>query len=98
MGWVTPVLSRMIVNLIRLDRSNTPKKSRKRLPLPTTPSYARSASYQPSITTPGQPSDVQARTDLQPPSARQIRAARRQSLVEQEEADLSWTKWFFRVC
>ena len=33
-----------------------------------------------------------------PPSARTLRAIRRQSGIDQEEVDPSWTKVLFRVC
>lgn len=73
------------------DRTQSPRKPRTRNALSFTPSQLPHTPIQ------GNPSSARTGTDLHPPSARQVRAARRQSLLELEEADTSWAKMFFRV-
>lgn len=68
-----------------VDRSVTPKKARKR-PLITTPRRAGPSTVLEPLLRP------------EPSSARALRAIRRQSGIDQEEVDPSWTRVLFRVC
>lgn len=68
------------------DRSVTPRKAGKR---PALLSPARRA---------GPSTVLEPLLRPDPPSARTLRAIRRQSGIDQEEVDPTWTRVLFRVC
>lgn len=91
--------------LTNQDRSVTPQKAKKRAALLSSPNAAAGPSRLPAFglgtatVKADTPTLIPSRggLDLQPPSARAARAARRQSQVDHEPADGSWLKLLFRV-